>query len=236
MKNITSNRQVFFDFGRDYDAKLDNFFFSFENKILKSQLQQLIEDPKSEHIFLVGNSSSGKTFLLNSILNEVQSKGKPSLYIDASKLSSADNNFESLEDSFLLCLDNIDKCNHEIQVQIFNLINACKGKNTKLVLTSSTTLRDIDVFPDLQSRFAQMNSFTIKPLSESDIVEAIAFISTKLDIQLSGDAIEYLKIFVRKDFYSIKQTVVELDKFLYAERKQPSKQMVAKFLKKLKIT
>ena len=174
--------------------------------------------------------------MLNSILNEVQSKGKPSLYIDASKLSSADNNFESLEDSFLLCLDNIDKCNHEIQVQIFNLINACKGKNTKLVLTSSTTLRDIDVFPDLQSRFAQMNSFTIKPLSESDIVEAIAFISTKLDIQLSGDAIEYLKIFVRKDFYSIKQTVVELDKFLYAERKQPSKQMVAKFLKKLKIT
>ena len=92
------------------------------------------------------------------------------------------------------------------------------------------------MFPDLQSRFAQMNSFTIKPLSESDIVEAIAFISTKLDIQLSGDAIEYLKIFVRKDFYSIKQTIVELDKFLYAERKQPSKQMVAKFLKKLKIT
>ena len=133
-------------------------------------------------------------------------------------------------------LDNIDKCNPEIQVQIFNLINACKGKNTKLVLTSSATLRDIDVFPDLQSRFAQMNSFTIKPLSEGDIVEAIAFISTKLDIQLSGDAIEYLKIFVRKDFYSIKQTVVELDKFLYAEKKQPSKQMVAKFLKKLKIT
>ena len=233
---MTSNKQVFFDFGRDYDAKLDNFFFYYENEILKSQIQLLIEDSKSEHIFLVGNSSSGKTFLLNSILNEVQPKDKPSLYIDASKLSSADKNFESLEDSFLLCLDNIDECNHKIQVQIFNLINACKGKNTKLVLTSSTPLRGIDVFPDLQSRFAQMNSFTIKPLSEGDIVEAIAFISTKLDIQLSGDAIEYLKIFVRKDFYSIKQTVVELDKFLYAERKQPSKQMVAKFLKKLKIT
>ena len=110
MKNITSNKQVFFDFGRDYDAKLDNFFFSSENEILKSQIQQLIEDSKSEHIFLVGNSSSGKTFLLNSILNEVQPKDKPSLYIDASKLSSVDKNFESLEDSFLLCLDNIDEC------------------------------------------------------------------------------------------------------------------------------
>ncbi len=234
MKNITSNRQVFFDFGRDYDAKLDNFFFTNENEILKSQITQLINDPAPDNIFLVGNSSSGKTFLLNSILNEVNSKDKPSLYIDASKLSSSDKNFESLENSFLLCLDNTDNCSHDIQVQLFNLINACKGKNTKLILTSSTTLRDLNVFADLQSRFFQMKSFTIKPLNDSDIVKAIAFISTKLDIILNDDAIEYLKLFVRKDFYSIKQTIVELDKFLYAEKKQPSKQMVAKFLKQLK--
>ena len=39
MKNINRKKQLFFDFGRDYEANFDNFFFSKKNKLLKSELE-----------------------------------------------------------------------------------------------------------------------------------------------------------------------------------------------------
>ena len=38
MKNITSKKQLFLDFGRDYDASLSNFFFSKANEIIKNEI------------------------------------------------------------------------------------------------------------------------------------------------------------------------------------------------------
>ena len=182
MKNINSSKQIFFDFGRDYDAQIDNFFFTKKNEVLSSQMKELINNNLSDNIFINGEQGSGKTFLLNSVLNEIQTKEKISLYIDVSKLKAENNNFEGLESSFLLCLDNVDKCEKDIQIQIFNLINECKNTETILLLTSNYGINEINVFADLQSRIAQMNKFYINELEDTDVKGAIKFISKKLNI------------------------------------------------------
>ena len=233
MKNINSSKQIFFDFGRDYDAQIDNFFFTKKNEVLSSQIKELINNNLSDNIFISGEQGSGKTFLLNSVLNEIQSKEKISLYIDVSKLKAENNNFEGLESSFLLCLDNVDKCEKDIQIQIFNLINECKNTETILLLTSNYGINEINVFADLQSRIAQMNGFYINELEDTDVKGAIKFISKKLNINLDDDSVNYLELFIRRDFFSIKQMLSDLDRYIYSEKKQPSKMMVAKFIKQL---
>ena len=69
MENITKKNQLFFDFGRDYDAELTNFFFSKKNQVLKNELIEVIDSGQTKDIFISGKNSSGKTFLLNSLLN-----------------------------------------------------------------------------------------------------------------------------------------------------------------------
>ena len=70
MENVTRKNQLYFDFGRDYDASLENFFFSSKNQVLKNELSEVIQSDQKKDIFISGTSGSGKTFLLNSLLNQ----------------------------------------------------------------------------------------------------------------------------------------------------------------------
>ena len=68
MKNITSKKQLFLDFGRDYDASLSNFFFSKANEIIKNEIHLLMQSNDKNDLFIYGENAAGKTFLLNSCL------------------------------------------------------------------------------------------------------------------------------------------------------------------------
>ena len=51
------------------------------------------------------------------------------------------------------------------------------------------------------------------------------------DLKFSAEVIDYLSVRVRRDFFSIKKTLQDFDKFLYSEKKQPTKISAASFLK-----
>ena len=125
MKNITRKNQLYFDFGRDYDASLENFFFSSKNQVLKNELIETLNFEQKKDIFIMGANNSGKTFLLNSLLNHEESLSKANIYIDLSELDGSKDYFADLNQFDLICLDNFDKINKKIEVQIFNLINEC---------------------------------------------------------------------------------------------------------------
>ena len=86
MKNITSKKQLFLDFGRDYDASLSNFFFSKANEIIKNEIHSLMQSTDKSDLFIYGENAAGKTFLLNSILNDAPNNSQ-TIYIDLSKLN-----------------------------------------------------------------------------------------------------------------------------------------------------
>ena len=81
MKNVNRKKQLFFDFGRDYEANLDNFFFSSKNKPLQSELENFLNGAESQNVFLTADSGNGKTFLLNSILNHELLQNLQLIYI-----------------------------------------------------------------------------------------------------------------------------------------------------------
>ena len=53
MKNVNRKKQLFFDFGRDYEANLDNFFFSSKNKHLESELENFLNGAENQNVFLI---------------------------------------------------------------------------------------------------------------------------------------------------------------------------------------
>ena len=234
MNNITTKKQLFFDFGRDYDADLDNFFFSHKNNIIKNELIESITSKNKKDIFITGLEGSGKTFLLNSLLNHQENLNKLNIYIDLSELDGTKNYFADLNKFNYICLDNVEKANSELQLQIFNLINECKNSSTNLLFSSSLNPSKLNFFPDLISRFKEMDYFYINEIEDNEVIDCINFISNKLDLNFSKEIIDFISKRTRRDFSSLKTTLQDLEKFLYSEKKEPTKNSVSSFFKDYK--
>ena len=236
MENITKKNQLFFDFGRDYDAELTNFFFSKKNQVLKNELIEVIDLGQNKDIFISGKNGSGKTFLLNSLLNNQKSANKSNIYIDLSELDGSKDYFAELNQFDLICLDNLDKIKEKIEVQVFNLINDCKQSSTNLIFASSLNPSELSFLPDLISRLKQINYFYINEIRDEEVLDCIIFIVNKLNLNFSDDVMEFISKRTRRDFSSIKRTIQDLEKFLYSEKKEPTKKSVGSFFKEYRIS
>ena len=234
MKNITRKNQLYFDFGRDYDASLENFFFSSKNQVLKNELIETLNFEQKKDIFIMGANNSGKTFLLNSLLNHEESLSKANIYIDLSELDGSKDYFADLNQFDLICLDNIDKINKKMEVQIFNLINECRVAPINLIFASSLNPSELSFMPDLISRLKQMNYFYINEIEDQEVLECIMFVAKKLNLDFSEDVMRFISKRIRRDFSSIKKTIQQLEKFLYSEKKEPTKKSVSSFFKEYK--
>ena len=233
MKNVNRKKQLFFDFGRDYEANFENFFFSTRNKLLKSELENFFNDKSCQNIFLTADKGNGKTFLLNSILNNEQLDHQKLIYIDVASLHEEKNYFAELDNFDLVCLDNIDETSKTLEVQIFNLINECKNSSTNLLFASSQHPERLNFFPDLISRFKAFKQYKIHSITDEDVEDCIKFVVSKLKLNYSEDLVNYFSKRIKRDFFSIKSTIQAFDKFLYSEQKQPTKISAASFLKSL---
>ena len=231
MKNVNRKKQLFFDFGRDYEANLDNFFFSSKNKLLKSELENFLNGAVSQNIFLTASNGNGKTFLLNSILNHELLQNLQVIYIDMALLQQEKNYFDELSNFDLICLDNVDQTAKPLEVQIFNLINQCKDSSTNLLFASSHHPDSFDFLPDLVSRFKAFKQYRINAIADDDVVDCLNFVASKLKLNYPEDLINYFSTRIKRDFLSIKTTMQDFDKFLYSEQKQPTKMSAASFLK-----
>tara|TARA_B100000902_G_scaffold53260_1_gene60011 strand:+ start:631 stop:1338 length:708 start_codon:yes stop_codon:yes gene_type:complete len=231
MKNINRKNQLYFDFGRDYEANLENFFFSSKNSILKSELNEIIEGSTNQELFITAHEADGKTFLLNSLLNHNRIKELQSIYIDVSSLKNDENYLEGLSSFDLVCLDNVHKIADNLEIQIFNLINECKATTTNLILASNENPNELNYLPDLISRFNEFKRCRINPIGDDNVIECMEFVALKLNLEFSKELIEFISLRIRRDFFSIKKTLQDFDKFLYSEKKQPTKISAASFLK-----
>ena len=231
MKNINRKNQLYFDFGRDYEANLENFFFSSKNSILKSELNEIIEGSTNQKLFITAQVADGKTFLLNSLLNHNRIKELQSIYIDVSSLKNDENYLEGLSSFDLVCLDNVHKIADNLEIQIFNLINECKATTTNLILASNENPNELNYLPDLISRFNEFKRCRINPIGDDNVIECMEFVALKLNLDFSKELIEFISVRIRRDFFSIKKTLQDFDKFLYSEKKQPTKISAASFLK-----
>ena len=230
MKNITSKKQLFLDFGRDYGASLSNFFFSKANEIIKNEIHSLMRSNDKSDLFIYGRNEIGKTFLLNSILNDAPNSFQ-TIYIDLSKLNKEKDYFSDFENFDLICLDNLDSLNQSLEIQIFNLINASKASGTSLIFASDVPVSELQVFPDLYSRLKEINFFTLKSIDGDETLDCLNFLAPKLDLHIHADALELIAEKIKRDFLSIKQSLIDFDKYLYSEKKQPTKMSAASFLK-----
>ena len=79
-----------------------------------------------------------------------------------------------------------------------------------------------------------MSYFYINEIDGEEVLECIKFVAKKLDLNFSEDVIDFISKRSRRDFFSVKKTIQDLEKFLYSEKKEPTKNSVSSFFKEYK--
>ena len=202
-------QQLTFPWSKHNKFTFNDFFFDSSNEEIKLALKN------NEDLFLYGAKDSGKSFLLQSTCNYYASDNKSSVYIPISEaIKHGTGSIDSLEGLDLICLDDIDliASNQEWEVGIFNLINNCLTSDCRLIFSSSINPSSIKFdLDDLISRIRKIDHIELYSINDSNLPEAIKFVSKLRSINLGDKEINYLVTYTKRDMSDLVEIINKLD-------------------------
>ncbi len=121
---------------------------------------------------------------------------------------------EGLANRELICLDDLDAVagNAEWEAALFSLYNQVLDANGSLVVSATMSPRECPIaLPDLQSRFARLSAFQVRPLTEDARVRALQLRARYRGLELPDDTANYLLKRSRRDMASLYRLLDKLD-------------------------
>jgi DnaA-homolog protein len=158
-------------------------------------LQELLQSADG-CIFLRGAEGSGKTHLLNALVNRAQNLGRSAFYMSLAQLpDTAAAGLGGLEAMDLVCIDDVDRVAGQPNWEkaLFDFFNRFRAEGGKLVVSSSQALSALQFrLPDLASRLAWGLRLQLEPLDDAGKAAVLLNRSVVLGIELPQDVSNYL--------------------------------------------
>ena len=220
---MTKTKQSIVDFPFNHDASLKTFFVSKQNAESIKVLNEFLSNNEHE-IFLNDDASSGKTYILHALCNDLRNlKNLDAFYItlkDFKKLQP--ELLDGLANFPLICIDDINFISGKSswEIALFNLINEVNQKKTKIILTGRAN--DLILFPDLLSRIKKMNRLELRGVLDEEILTASQTIIKNLELHISERSLKFLILRSKRDINEIYKNLVKLDKASIEEKRMIS--------------
>ena len=165
------------------------------NRKVVTALQELLQSADG-CVFLRGAEGSGKTHLLNAMVNHAQVLGLGAFYISLWQLpDTAAAGLGGLETMDLVCIDDVDCVAGQPawEKSLFDFFNRFRTEGGKLVVSSSQSLSAVQFkLPDLASRLAWGLRLQLEPLDDEGKAGVLRSRSAALGIELPQDVLNYL--------------------------------------------
>ena len=173
-------------------------------------------------VILSGGSGSGKSHLLRGLCHRASRWRDSAIYLPM--LPALEPQIlRGLEDSKLVCLDDIDKILSvpSWQRALFHLINACGDNGVKLVLSSSQSVISIPIeLPDLLSRLKGAYLLSTDQLTDAEKLEVIRIKARRRGFQMNPDVCSFILSRSRRDMHHLAQLVDRLDEATLRRQKK----------------
>jgi len=213
---VNNPQQLIFPFKTDQRASFSSFFCTEENSKLINRLEQIITDKNSNELIIDGAKSSGKSFLIQSICNELSLANKKLAFIPMIKaLDMGVEVLQNLASLDTVCIDDLQciENNPKWEEAFFHLINECQQANCTLIfsLSSNQPLNDLLKLPDLLSRIKRMEHMTLKRVDDSNLMNALLFSCKNLEINLEQPELDFLLRYHARDFPMLLEKIILLD-------------------------
>lgn len=177
--------------GSDFDA-----FHAGANGLALDSLRALARGEGERQLYLYGEPGSGKTHLLQAACHEASLWGRRAAYLPAFLLRQGGAHaLEGLDQLDLVCLDGISALVGcvETETGLFNLINASRCRDTRLVLADTHAPRALSAaLPDLGSRLVWGPVFQLQPLDDAGKRVVLVERARRRGFELPGEVGEFL--------------------------------------------
>ncbi|AKH69113.1 regulatory inactivation of DnaA Hda protein [Spongiibacter sp. IMCC21906] len=218
-----NKQQIPFSFRLDIDASFDNFYGGQNHQLALNSLRLQAEGGGDKFLFLSG--FSGLSHLLQASCLLAEQQQKISRYLPIKELLDYDPEtvFEALEESDLICLDDVDSVvgNADWELALFNLYNRLLMTKTSLLVSSHTSLADMPLgLADLRSRLQSFAFFRLPDLSETERVKAFQLRSKLRGMDVSDSLAEYIYARCHREFSSLLAVLDRLDQTSLVEKRR----------------
>ncbi len=186
------------------------------NAEIVSVLRTFVSSKDPQQNILWGTQYSGKTHLLQACCTQATKDNFSASYIPLKIFKSRGVDIlNGLSHSQLVVLDDIDCVigNKEWETALFNLINATRENQQRLLLSSKENPRKLEcILPDLASRLIWGGSYQLQVLSDDDKPKALQARAEQRGFELSDRVIDYLYRRYPRDIESLMSILNQLDK------------------------
>ena len=194
------NQQILFSSDDQLQQTFENFYPA-ENRHLLVALTQFIQ-PSSQFgcMYIYGQSGSGKTHLLNSVINKLDDKSRlVDLSVQQNQLGELINNTEL---DFLI-IDNIENLNgHESEMLL--IYETLKQHAGKLMIAASVAPKALNLkLDDLTSRLLGGEVFELKLLNDEDKINALKYRAKLRGFELTEEVVNYVINRYPRDFKTL---------------------------------
>ncbi len=194
-------------------------YIEFANSQIVQLLKQELKNNTTNFIYLWGNSSSGKTHLLQASALAAIDNNKKVAYLDFNK-PIVDINLLDMINFDLICLDNIDNLNDKEQRELFELYNKVKLSTSKLIVSAKRPPKELEFsINDIKTRLSFALTFHLKNPNDEEKKIILEKKATAKGLIIKNNIYKYLLNNQNRDLKFLLKIIDKIDKKSIQEKK-----------------
>lgn len=209
------SQQLPLPFGLDPEYTFARFLQGPNGEVVR-HLECVAQGSGSSPVLIHGPFGSGKTHLLQACCMAAATRGQSAMTLPMKMIrEQGPLAIDGLGEIDCLCLDDIESVIGDTAWEdaLFLLFNALKDREAHLVMTARTPPDSWPfVLKDLHSRLASGPIIALKPLSESESIQALIGHASALGLEMSEAVAHYLVRRVQRDLGSLLRQLDQLDR------------------------
>ena len=228
-------RQLHLNIKLDDSINLSKFIECDSTELLLRNLKNFLsEKPITNTIYLWGRKGVGKNYLLQSINQEYLRKNKNTAFLSFSSLDDSSseilNGLSSLKAIFLEDIHFFPKIK-DWEISLFNLINSCLEKETRIVISSEKVARDLRIeLPDLKSRISGFSAIEVPEIKEQEKILALKQAASRKGMILEEKAIKYILDHTFRSLSNLLNLIAELDAYSLEKKRKLTISLIRELL------
>lgn len=181
-------------------------------------------------LFLSGEYGAGKTHLLTAACQLASGLGYRVAYLPG-ELANQDGALLGLEQSDLLCIDDLQRLDHGAEESLFHCINRCRQSGTRLLLAADRLPGELGIIlPDLQTRLTWGAVFHLQALGDDDLASAVRRQAEARGLTMADDVLGYLLRHSTRDMVTLMRILQQLDEASLARQRRITVPLVREVL------
>lgn len=187
-------------------------FWPAGNDALLSYLTEICSRGSGPGCWIWGAHATGKTHLLQAVSDRT---GDRSIYVPLPLfLETGPDVLDGLARRQFICLDDIEAIAGKAAWEhaLFDMCNQTQDSGGIMIIAASSTARECGFgLKDLESRFARLPPFHVRPLAEADRIKALQLRARQRGLELPSETAQFLLSRRRRDMTSLYLLLDQLD-------------------------